>query len=92
MKDHQIEDLKKMLEAVVKETVNGKIDRLSVKLDDYIKEDTAYKAEDKLRTQPVVDAFNNSKWSLKVFIGILKFLALFVPASAGVLLIKKLWN
>lgn len=88
MKDHQLEQLKEHIAEIVqksvKETVNGQIKKVENKLDDYVTKDEAWK----VRAEPVVVAFENSKWSLKVIVAVVKFLALLSPAIAGWLLLK----
>lgn len=72
MDDKQIQDLREHLSTVVQETVNGKIDRLTHKLDEYIKDDEQWKSE----AQPLVDAFKGGSWFMRTLVVILKFLGL----------------
>lgn len=53
---------------------------------------TKYIAEDmewKVRAEPVVKAFENTSWLLKLTVGVLKFLGLLLPILGFVTLVKK---
>lgn len=78
MNDQQLQELREHLQGVVQETVNGKIDRLSHKLDEYIQDDMEWKSE----AQPLVDAFKGGSWFMKTIIAALKFLGL-LTVGAG---------
>lgn len=82
------DELKNHIADTIKVTVNGKIDRMDEKLNKYIAEDTAWKAQ----MEPVRTTFENSRWTIKLFVGLLKILALLAPAGAGFLWVKKLLN
>lgn len=79
MNDQQIQELREHLSNVVHETVNGKIDKLHRKLDDYIADDTEWK----VRAEPVVKAFENTSWMWRAFIGTLKFLGIVSVGIGG---------
>ena len=53
MEQHDLDKVIQALQQVTKETVNGKIDNMSKKLDEYITHDMAWKET----VQPVVDAY-----------------------------------
>lgn len=55
MTDPQVKDLKKIIEDVIQDKVNGKIDRVSQELKIYIKDDTEWKE----RAQAAIDLGNN---------------------------------
>ncbi len=85
MTHEQLEKIKEELIKTVKETVNGKIDRMQVqnkeiekKLDDFMS-----------RSEPVIETFENLNWVKKALIGV----AVFVSAVVGMAIaIKKLFN
>lgn len=68
MEPNELEYIANILKGTVETTVNGKINRLSEKLDTYIKEDMAWKEE---KVEPLIDAHKTIK-NLAVF---LKWLA-----------------
>ena len=66
-----------LIKETIKTVVNGKIDRLTVKLDDFI-----------VRADPAVNFFENVTWSKKIILGAV----IFVGAIASALLaIKQLY-
>lgn len=79
------EEIKEHLEEVVKQTVNGKIDAIQKRLDDYIKADEAWK----VRAEPVVKAFENTNWLFKLFVGLLKVIAAVGAAGTAFFFIKE---
>jgi hypothetical protein len=54
----------------------------------YVEADVVWKEA----MEPVRQAFEGSKWSVKVFVAVVKFLALLAPAYAGWLMLKKYLN
>ena len=84
MKQEQLQELKDHVAETVRTVVNGKIDILSSKLDDYIVEDTAWKD----RAEPLVKAYENSNWLWKIILNIMKFVVLVGATITAWLLIK----
>lgn len=68
MKPNELEHIANILKSTIESTVNGKINRLSEKLDTYIKEDMSWKAE---KVEPLIDAHKTIK-NMAIF---LKWLA-----------------
>lgn len=75
MKDIEIEQFKDIIresiQTTIQEKVNGKIDKLHVKLDTYIKEDTEWKN----KAEPVIQMGQNVQGFGKVSLYILGFVA-----------------
>lgn len=72
----------------IQKVVNGKIDKIGQKLDDYIKDDEKWK----VRAEPVVKAFENTSWLFKVFIGFLKVMGLVGVGIGGYMAIKQFFK
>jgi hypothetical protein len=85
MKPEQIEIIKEHLSEVVVKTVNGKIDQLNLKLDNYIDNDMAWKD----RAEPLVKAYENSSWLWKIVLNVMKFVVLVGAVIGAWLIIKK---
>ncbi len=82
------QEMKDHVGDTIRSVVNGKIDKLTLKVDDYIKED----GEWKVRAEPVVKAFENGSWLWKLFIATLKFFGLVSVGIGGYIAIKKLFS
>lgn len=70
MTSEQLEEIKETVVRTVKETVNGKIDKLSIAMESHFKDDKEWKE----RAQPAIDMGNNIKGFGRVsvyFIGIM---------------------
>ncbi len=84
MKEHMEETVRLSIETYV----NGGIRGIKTDLAKYVEEDEKWKR----RAEPLVVAFEGSKWGFGVLIAILKFFGLLVPFYGGYLLIKNFWN
>ncbi len=67
MTSDQFEQINKTIEDTIKRVVNGKIDRLDVKLDTYMKEDNDWKE----RANPTIELGNNVRGFGKVMVYLL---------------------
>lgn len=92
MNKEQFEQLKEEMRehtvATIERVVNGKIDRLTHKLDEYIEDDMEWKAE----AQPLVDAFKGGSWFMKTLIAVLKFLGLLTVGAGFIKLTADYFN
>lgn len=68
-------EMKEHVEKAIEKHVNGGIRNIDTKLTNYIKEDTDWKN----RAEPLVIAYEGSKWTFGFFTSVLKFLGLMVP-------------
>jgi len=84
MTPEQIQDLKEHVAETVRTVVNGKIDGLNLKLDNYIDNDMAWKE----RAEPLVIAYENTTWLSKIVLNIMKFGILLASAITAYLFIK----
>lgn len=96
MNDEQFKNFKEEMwqhtEGVIRSTVNGKVDKLTHKLDEYIAEDMRWKDGDKewkAEAQPLVDAFKGGSWFMKTLIAILKFLGLLTVGAGFIKIVSE---
>lgn len=82
------DEMKEHVSETIETVVNGGIRGIKKNLDDYIEEDKKWK----IRAEPLVVAFESSKWGFKVLVAFLKFFGLLVPFYGGYLLIKSYFN
>lgn len=75
------EEIKHYLEQIIRETVNGKIDGISKKLDDYIKDDNEWKKEN----EPYLQGLENLTGGAKIVL----WCAMFVSAVGGAVVMIK---
>lgn len=68
---HLVEKMQESIEKAIKENVNGKIDRLTNKIDGYILTDNDWKAT----AQPAIDAFKQGSTILNFAVGFVKVVA-----------------
>ena len=80
-----IEEVKAFLTVVIQEVVNGKIDKIDLKLDAYIKEDMAWKD----RAEPVLELGNSLRGASKL---ILYLTGLIITIGGAWLTIKSIWK
>lgn len=80
MTPEQFEELKISLNDQVKITVNGKIDRLSIKLENYITSDNEWKE----KAQPSIDLGNNTRTIGRFFAGMFGTIGVISGAIFGV--------
>ena len=78
MTSEQFTKIEDTIKSTIKETVNGKIDRLKSQLDEYIKNDNEWKAN----AMPSIETMKKTQNFLSVFIDILKFIGIFGTAFA----------
>lgn len=73
MTPEQFTDIQETIKATIKETVNGKIDRINIKLDEYIKDDNEWKAgvTPSIETMKKTQNFAEGLLFLLKFIGVL---------------------
>lgn len=69
------------IKAVIRETVNGKIDKIDAKLDTYIKEDTEWKQ----KAEPVIKMGENVQGFGKVSLYIIGFIASAIGVIIGII-------
>lgn len=72
MDEQQFRHLEQSVKDTVHVTVNRKIDALSFKLEQYVKDDDAWKQ----RAEPLVRAYESTSWLVQSLLAILKFLGL----------------
>lgn len=73
------EEMQNHVADTIRSTVNGKIEKIDARLENYIASDEAWKT----RAEPVVRAFENTSWLMKLMVGLLKVGSLFGAAYAG---------
>jgi hypothetical protein len=69
-------DITHHLRETIEEVVNNPESGFRKDFNDYVKGDTDWK----IRAEPVVKAFENTSWALKIFIGLVKFLGVCAAA------------
>lgn len=79
--DHILRKMDDKIKITIKETVNGKIDRLHDKLDGYIREDTDWKT----KAEPVIKMGENVAGFGKVSLYVLGFIASVTGAVIGLI-------
>lgn len=82
------DEMKSHVAETIETVVNGGIRGIRKQLDDYIEEDKKWK----LRAEPLVVAFEGSKWGFRAIVAVLKFVGLLVPFYGGYLLLKNFWK
>lgn len=85
MSPEQLEQIQKTVSEQIKITVNGKIDRINDKLDNYIKEDNDWKE----RIMPEIQAVANVRGFGKVAVGLLAVGGTIVGLVVGIIKIIK---
>jgi phage-related protein len=73
MTPKQFNDIQETIKATIKETVNGKIDRMNTKLDEYIKDDNEWKqgVTPSIETMKKTQNFAEGLLFILKFVGIL---------------------
>lgn len=84
MQQEQLQELKDHVAETITLVVNGKIDRLNLKLDNYIDNDMAWKE----RAEPLIKAYENTGWLWKIVLKVLKFIVLLGAAMGAYIVIK----
>lgn len=82
------DEMKTHVADTIETVVNGGIRGIKKNLDDYIEEDKKWKE----RAEPLVVAFESSKWGFKALAVVLKFFGLLVPAYGAYLVFKNLFK
>lgn len=80
--------LESKIEDSINKNVNGKIIKLTEKLDLYIQEDNSWKE----RAEPVVKAFENTTWLSSIVVQTLKMLGLLGASVVAYMTIKNLFT
>ena len=83
-----IKEMRHHVEEAIIRVVNGKIDKLDQKLDNYIKDDTAWK----VRAEPAVKVFENTTWLGSLIIKFLKVLGLLGAGMVAYITIKNFFR
>lgn len=77
MTPEQFTKIEDTIKSTIKETVNGKIDRMKSQLDEYIKDDNEWKAN----AMPSIETMRKTQNFLSVLIDMLKFIGIFGGAT-----------
>ena len=82
------EEMQAHVSLTIEKVVNGKINDLSTKINNYIIADTAWK----VRAEPVIKAFENTNWLWRLFVSVLKFTALLGAAGGAYIAVTSVFK